>query len=52
MYGRREIDVAGLRRDLEREVTGEVRFDRGSLATYADDASNYDMRTWNALIRA
>lgn len=36
-----KIDVAGLERDLKKRVEGEVRFDRGSLALYAADASNY-----------
>ena len=32
---------ASLRDDLRAEVTGEVRFDRGTLALYANDSSNY-----------
>jgi FAD/FMN-containing dehydrogenase/Fe-S oxidoreductase len=36
-----DVDVAGLARDLAAEVEGEVRFDAGSRATYATDASNY-----------
>ena len=36
-----EIDVRSLRRALERSVSGEVRFDRGSLALYANDSSNF-----------
>jgi FAD/FMN-containing dehydrogenase/Fe-S oxidoreductase len=35
------IDVRGLRRRLEETVTGEVRFDAGTKALYATDASNY-----------
>src|SRR5579885_3038303 len=35
------IDVRGLRRRLEETVEGEVRFDAGSKALYATDASNY-----------
>jgi FAD/FMN-containing dehydrogenase/Fe-S oxidoreductase len=35
------IDVRGLRRELERTVEGEVRFDAASKALYATDASNY-----------
>ena len=35
------IDVRTLRRRLEEEVEGEVRFDTGSKALYATDASNY-----------
>src|SRR5260221_13389388 len=30
-----------LERELKREIRGEVRFDRGSRAMYATDASNY-----------
>src|SRR2546427_7740698 len=33
--------VAGLEKELKRTVRGEVRFDRGSRALYAADASNY-----------
>ncbi|MCX2970041.1 MULTISPECIES: FAD-binding and (Fe-S)-binding domain-containing protein [Streptomyces] len=36
-----EVDPAALERDLRRAVDGEVRFDAGSRATYATDASNY-----------
>ncbi|PXY22184.1 FAD-binding and (Fe-S)-binding domain-containing protein [Prauserella muralis] len=39
--GRVRIDVRSLERALRAEVEGEVRFDRGSLAMYANDASNY-----------
>ncbi|WP_200171658.1 FAD-binding and (Fe-S)-binding domain-containing protein [Tomitella cavernea] len=35
------INVIGLERHLQRHVDGEVRFDDGSLAMYANDASNY-----------
>jgi FAD/FMN-containing dehydrogenase/Fe-S oxidoreductase len=35
------VDVAGLARALGREVRGEVRFDDGSRALWAADASNY-----------
>jgi FAD/FMN-containing dehydrogenase/Fe-S oxidoreductase len=35
------VDVASLRRALERSVSGEVRFDRGSIAMYANDSSNF-----------
>lgn len=38
---RQSIDVAGLQHELERTVEGEVRFDAGSKAMYAVDASNY-----------
>ncbi|WP_063765251.1 FAD-binding and (Fe-S)-binding domain-containing protein [Nonomuraea candida] len=37
----REIDVETLRLRLEEAVDGEVRFDAGSRAAYATDASNY-----------
>ncbi|MEV0612526.1 FAD-linked oxidase C-terminal domain-containing protein [Nonomuraea sp. NPDC050404] len=37
----REIDVETLRLRLEEAVAGEVRFDAGSRAAYATDASNY-----------
>src|SRR5437868_8932598 len=35
------VDVNGLRAELERNVEGEARFDAGSKAMYAVDASNY-----------
>lgn len=35
------IDCKGLEAELKRTVQGEVRFDRGSRALYATDASNY-----------
>ena len=35
------VDAAALASALEREVHGEVRFDNGSRALYATDASNY-----------
>jgi FAD/FMN-containing dehydrogenase/Fe-S oxidoreductase len=35
------IDVTGLKRALRRAVKGEVRFDPGALALYANDASNF-----------
>jgi FAD/FMN-containing dehydrogenase/Fe-S oxidoreductase len=35
------VDVAALERDLRAAVKGEVRFDDGSRALYATDASNY-----------
>jgi FAD/FMN-containing dehydrogenase/Fe-S oxidoreductase len=41
MVGTATIDVAGLERELRRTVQGEVRFDAGSLAMYANDASNF-----------
>ena len=41
MVATETINVRGLERHLRRHVEGEVRFDRGSLAMYANDASNY-----------
>ncbi|PTL76027.1 FAD-binding and (Fe-S)-binding domain-containing protein [Vitiosangium sp. GDMCC 1.1324] len=35
------VDVRGLEAELRRSVEGEVRFDDGSRALYATDASNY-----------
>src|SRR5215831_3873125 len=35
------IDVAGLEAELQQNIEGEVRFDAGSKAMYAVDASNY-----------
>ncbi|NKQ57792.1 FAD-binding protein [Amycolatopsis sp. K13G38] len=39
--GRQKIDVTSLERALREAVAGEVRFDRGSRALYANDASNF-----------
>ncbi|HEY3689614.1 MAG TPA: hypothetical protein VGL46_04850, partial [Pseudonocardiaceae bacterium] len=36
-----KINIKGLERHLRRHVSGEVRFDAGSLAMYASDASNF-----------
>ena len=36
-----DVDAAGLAAGLRRQVRGEVRFDDGSRALYATDASNY-----------
>src|SRR4051812_15042907 len=36
-----DIDVRGLAAELGRTIEGEVRFDDGSRALYATDASNY-----------
>ena len=41
MVGRDTINVRGLEKDLRRHVSGEVRFDAGTLAMYANDASNF-----------
>ncbi|HET7209363.1 MAG TPA: FAD-linked oxidase C-terminal domain-containing protein [Terriglobales bacterium] len=35
------VDVDGLRRELEKNLEGEVRFDAGTKAMYSVDASNY-----------
>src|SRR3954447_1968321 len=35
------MDLGALKRDLERSVRGEVRFDAGSRAVYANDFSIY-----------
>jgi FAD/FMN-containing dehydrogenase len=35
------VSRASLRADLARQVDGEVRFDEGTRAAYAQDASNY-----------
>ncbi|HEY2734007.1 MAG TPA: FAD-binding protein, partial [Polyangiales bacterium] len=37
----REIDVPGLAAHMRRTLKGEVLIDAGSLALYAQDASNY-----------
>ena len=36
-----DVDLGGLKADLERDVAGEVRFDAGSRALYANDFSLY-----------
>ena len=36
-----DVDAAGLEAELRRTVRGEVRFDAGTRAMYATDASNY-----------
>ncbi|SFE83546.1 FAD-binding and (Fe-S)-binding domain-containing protein [Blastococcus tunisiensis] len=41
MTATERINVRGLEQHLRRHVTGEVRFDAGSLAMYANDSSNY-----------
>ena len=41
LYARREVDVTGLQKALEATVEGEVRFDPGSIAMYANDSSNF-----------
>ncbi|MGN6370009.1 MAG: FAD-binding and (Fe-S)-binding domain-containing protein [Phycisphaerae bacterium] len=37
----RKVDAEGLAHALQRAIDGEVRFDRGSRALYATDASNF-----------
>ena len=44
------IDVRELRRELEREVKGEVRFDEISRALYATDASVYEITPLGVVI--
>lgn len=44
------VDVDGLRRDLERAITGEVRFDSVSRALYSTDASVYQIRPIGVVI--
>ena len=39
--GAGNVDAEDLRKALEKEIEGEVRFDAGSKALYATDASNY-----------
>src|SRR4051794_37715925 len=41
MVSTETVNVRGLEQHLRRHVQGEVRFDKGSLAMYANDASNY-----------
>ncbi|MGA7303162.1 MAG: FAD-binding protein, partial [Candidatus Sulfotelmatobacter sp.] len=36
-----QVDASGLSEALRSRIRGEVRFDRGSLALYATDGSNY-----------
>src|SRR5258706_15906184 len=36
-----KVDSRALERELAQRVSGEVRFDNGSRAAYASDASNY-----------
>ena len=38
---RASVDAKGLAEELRRSIAGEVRFDHGSRALYATDASNY-----------
>ena len=41
VYGKDRVDVIALRRALRQAISGEVRFDPGSKAMYASDASNF-----------
>src|SRR2546421_662024 len=41
LHGKKPLDARGLERALRERVRGEVRFDPGSRALYATDASNY-----------
>jgi FAD/FMN-containing dehydrogenase/Fe-S oxidoreductase len=41
MTASRDVDVAGLERELRRTVRGEVRFSDGDRALYSTDSSNY-----------
>ena len=41
IQSRASPDVAGLERELQDSIEGEVRFDAGSRALYATDGSNY-----------
>ncbi|MGE3509403.1 MAG: FAD-binding and (Fe-S)-binding domain-containing protein [Vicinamibacterales bacterium] len=44
------VDVEGLRRDLARAVSGEVRFDRVSRALYSTDASVYQIQPLGVVV--
>ncbi len=44
------VDVDGLRRELERTIRGEVRFDRISRALYSTDASVYQMQPLGVVV--
>ena len=37
----KEVDIRSLEHELKKKIEGEVRFDNGSRALYATDASNY-----------
>ncbi len=50
MVGRDQIDARALERDLARSIDGEVRFNRGSLALYATDSSNFRQRAIGVVI--
>src|SRR5512145_1076985 len=44
------VDVEGLRRELERQIVGEVRFDRVSRALYSTDASVYQIEPLGVVV--
>jgi FAD/FMN-containing dehydrogenase/Fe-S oxidoreductase len=46
------IDIAALRRELERTVRGEVRFDAGYRAIYSHDSSNYRQQPIGVVVPA
>jgi FAD/FMN-containing dehydrogenase/Fe-S oxidoreductase len=45
-----EVDVGALRRELEREIEGEVRFDTVSRALYSTDASVYQIQPLGVVV--
>ena len=47
---RQDIDIDGLRRELERHIDGEVRFDRVSRALYSTDASVYQIEPLGVVV--
>src|SRR5947209_2589499 len=44
------VDIPALRRELEREIQGEVRFDSVSRALYSTDASVYELHPLGVVI--
>jgi FAD/FMN-containing dehydrogenase/Fe-S oxidoreductase len=47
-----DIDTGALRRELERSVRGEVRFDAGYRAIYSNDSSNYRQQAIGVVVPA
>ena len=47
-----DIDVSALRRQLERDMRGEVRFDAGYRAVYSHDSSNYRQQPIGVVVPA
>ena len=45
-----QVDAAALQRELDRQIEGEVRFDRISRALYSTDASVYQIRPLGVVI--